>query len=874
MVKTRKLYPCLALVVAIICLILLSNCGGGGNSTIVPSSGITPTENAVSYTNPTPTPVLTNVSVSGYIYGNNITTGDGETVPRINVLDVPACQADSSGNEPFTTQVSNTLQQDYPEDWAKADIQELYAQLNKTLSESKPLPECNGQVYSVYNENPIPVGSDGHFDNTVLTGAADSNVKLEVALGEDNYADVETLPSSGSINSSDATSAVLKSCPEKIFAFPGEIVIFKVYSEPGINLKSAGLKFTLNNPSIGCITQPVYLCLFGAHKYQVAYGCVYIKPGLDTPVDTTILAKLNSGQSMSIFLEVIKKTASVSGTVYTGGSPLVKGYVKSLGPKACCKIDSSGAYSLPKVFRGHSRSVIATWWTSENGQKIRHREEKVIDFLSGDLTGFNFGVPMAPTPTLTPSATPTLRPRYDEFYNEKIAEVFYQYDQWETELGELEANQHTIQWLNGQLPDSPPIPDEIAGATSIGNPYDIWVEFKDGRTECISTSDPIIMGEEGTDEALPKKEEIKHLTHLTSSSNNTTVKNANVIIISPYFWQYPSELQPEIQIMRKLRDNNYNALCIKTECSSVTSLDKRDMEFDWNPYPLPDPNLKMYAKFYALNWSNIITPDIFENIGKYGIIYINAHGGPININEKTFDPISVPPGAIFRMSCTVVAENRDRTIRTPIENWVTEHYLEEYRDFFGYHNKGWWFYRNRELYNSSGDKRWVKELALTNYYFDYLNSKAETNFEGSLIYWNGCYSWQMRNSFNTAKGFIGYDRSAAPFWAYPFAYDFFWFMMYGTKDCPKDPKGDGSLDIPNSPIPAGTPTFDEDKPLDARHALHVLRTHYYVNPDPQRYPPGSLYDLYCSNCTAYIWQKDDDEYIYFPVPVTVTVEKK
>ncbi len=146
MFKTRKLYPCMALVTITLCLILLSNCGGGGNSTIVPSSGITPTENAVGYTNPTPTPVLTNVSVTGYIYANNITTDDGETVPRINVLDVAACQADTSGNEPFVKQVANSLQQDYPEDWANPSIQELYAQLNKTLSESKPLPEYSAQA--------------------------------------------------------------------------------------------------------------------------------------------------------------------------------------------------------------------------------------------------------------------------------------------------------------------------------------------------------------------------------------------------------------------------------------------------------------------------------------------------------------------------------------------------------------------------------------------------------------------------------------------------------------------------------------------------------------------------------------------------------
>jgi len=551
MFKSRKFYPCLALISAIICLILLSNCGGGGNSTIVPSSGITSTPNSATYTDVTPTPVLTSKPVSGYIYGNNITTDEGETVPRINVLDVPACQADSSGNEPFVTQVSNSLQQDYPEDWANSNIQELYTQLNKTLSESKPLPEYNAQaqVSSAYDDASIPVGSDGHFDNTVLTGASDSNVKLEVALGEDNYAEVETLPSSGSINSSDATSAaVLKSCPEKIFAFPGEILIFKVYAEPGINLKSAGLKFKLNNASIGCITQPVYLCLFGSHKYQVAYGCVYIKHGLDTPVDTTITAKLNSGQSMSIFLEVIKKTASISGAVYTGGVPLVKGYVKSLGPKACCKIDASGNYTLPKVFRGHSRSVIATWWTSENGKKVKHREEKIIDFFNQDVTGFNFGVPPTPTPTSTPTSTPTPRDPWDPFYTKMSGRIMSQKQEWIKMFGVQQGVQKTVDWVNGNLDIALRPSAEIEKAlVDPDDPTVMWIKFKDGK--CVALlSQPFTDAVGGTDTANFKTylnmQEKKDVVKQSFPSGNTirrdiTVNSNRILIYSVFEWQFP-----------------------------------------------------------------------------------------------------------------------------------------------------------------------------------------------------------------------------------------------------------------------------------------------------------------------------------------------
>jgi hypothetical protein len=490
----KKVYFYLAILLVISIGLAIPGCGGGNNGTLPVTNTNTSIDSNPSVVTSTPTPVLTNVSVSGYIYAGNITTEDGETVPNINVLDIPACQADSSGNEPFLTQVSNSIKSDYPEDWKKPEIQELYAQLNKTLSESKPLSEINGQVYSVYADSqsatPIPVGSDGHFDNTVLTGAADSTVKLEVALGEDSYAEVETLPSSDNISSSDATNAVLKSCPEKIFAFPGEIVIFKVYAEPGINLKSAGLRFTLNNSSIGCITQPVYLCIFGAHKYQVAYGCLYIKNGLNTPVDTTINAKTNNGLTLNIFTEVIKKTASLSGTVYTGGMPLVKGFVHSLGPKACCKLDSNGAYTLPKVFRGHGRSVIATWWTmDENGKKVRHREEKVIDFLNSDLTEFNFGVP--PTPT----ATPTFPPPTDKYYDVISNVIIDQKLKWQEELGTIEGIQKTANWLNGTIVNTP-LPYNIAQAiqdadVDPNDPYTLWFTFKNGIEACICDSAPI-----------------------------------------------------------------------------------------------------------------------------------------------------------------------------------------------------------------------------------------------------------------------------------------------------------------------------------------------------------------------------------------------
>ncbi len=184
MKKIAIVYSSLIFVLLIGCIFV--SCGGGENNGTLPGTNTNSNiDSNPSVVNSTPTPVLIQKPIQGYIYSYNTVTEDGDSVFCINVLDVPACQADSSGNEPFVTQMANSLKEDYPEDWATSDVQELYAQLSETLSESKPLPEYNAQaqVCSVYSDTAISVGSDGHFDNTVLTGATDSTVKLEVALG-------------------------------------------------------------------------------------------------------------------------------------------------------------------------------------------------------------------------------------------------------------------------------------------------------------------------------------------------------------------------------------------------------------------------------------------------------------------------------------------------------------------------------------------------------------------------------------------------------------------------------------------------------------------------------------------------------------------
>jgi hypothetical protein len=736
----KKVYFYLVILLVISIGFAIPGCGGGNNGTLPVTNTNASIDSTPSVVTSTPTPLLTNVSVSGYIYCNNITTEDGETVPNINVLDVSACQTDSSGNEPFVSQVANTIKSDYPEDWKKPEIQELYAQLNKTLSESKPLSEINGQVYSAYADSqsatPIPVSSDGHFDNTVLTGVADSTVKLEVALGEDNYTEVETLPSSDTINSSDATSAVLKSCPEKIFAFPGEIVIFKVQAEPGINLKSAGLRFTLNNPSIGCITQPVYLCIFGAHKYQISYGCVYIKHGLATPVDTTITAKTNNGLKVEIPVEIVKSTLSISGRVYvSNGATLVKGYVKAYGPKGFCKLDASGNYTLPRVFKSHGVTVKATWWAIEGGKTVRHREERVMDFLNGDVTDLNFGV----------------LPLTDQYYDYISLTILDQKTAWEEELGKEAGTQKTADWINGRLPGNPP-PSNISDAIKDAEvdeyePETLNLLFKSGLqvgldsnddylNEDTSTSNRKISSSVGNKDSKSKS---------IIASDALTVKNEDILMLGPASLEDYKHNEEMFITLRQEFENRYGK-------SHVTCLHTRGkLEYE---------DTSIFSTWFQGNVTctikdgeehNVPRPIDFLDMDKYGIIYFYGHASRNGI-----------------MACPYY-EN-DALIHAFMDTVKTAYYKYIWKPF--------------ALNPKTRERRFYKQIFLLEDFF--ANDCSYYDFRGSILFFNGCESFLFHTGHNTkinykfapdAQVFLGYPRGESPLDVQEYSYTFFIDML-------------------------------------------------------------------------------------------------
>jgi hypothetical protein len=709
--------------------------GCGGNPVTNPS--IPQQENTL--ISSTPTPSLITKPVKGFIYGYNTVTEEGETISNINILDVPAYSPDSSGNVPLVSQVSSYLQQEYPGEFNNPDVQELYSKLNAILSQYKPLPDYDSQakLFSVYqdsqNDTPVTVNPDGQFEGNVLTGAEDPTVKLEVSLGEDNYTETELIAFSDTLASSDASGVTLKSCPEKIIAFPDDIVIFKVFSDPSIDLKKAGLKFTLKNNSIGCIAPPVYLCAFGKNKYNAAYGFLYIKKNLVTPVDTVISATTGTGLSLNIFLEVVKSTSSISGHVYTDGMPLVKGYVRSLGPKACCKLNPDGAYTLPKVFRGHGRSVIATWWTTDaNGHKVRHREEKVIEFFNSDVTGFNFGIQPTPTPTSTPIATPTFPPFTDEYYDYISSEILEQKIAWEEELGKEQGTQKTADWLNGLVPEKP-LPSEIREAireveVDEYEPEKVKFRFKSGLEVWINSNDDYLSEDISSTNNRENSLNIVGSKDSTPgsivASNALTVKNKDVIMLGPASLQDNKYNYKMFEQTKKdFEDKGFRVACLHTG-------GKVDLII---PITIKNILWEHQAKFRIKEGEedNVVRPNDFLNIDKFGVIYIYAHGTWISL-----------------IACPYY-EDDDR-----LENWISQadpnHFAIEWIPITPIPPPV--FYKRVVL----------KENFFADVYRNY-------DFSGSIVYVNACESYTFHKGTKShinyrfapdAKVFVGFLTNA------------------------------------------------------------------------------------------------------------------
>lgn len=922
MALSRTFNILLLLFVVLSTILIVVSCGGNDSSFINTNQNV---NTPVSFTY-TPTPALTSVPVNAYVYLSNTSLEDGENVEQTTVLDIPAVIPDSSGSTPLLTQLS-ALQQENPQDWQGEDMKELSDKLSAILKDSQVLPQT-AKVFTVYqdslNESPIPVNNEGYISGQAIVGDKDTNVQLEVSLDDDHYIDAETIIPSNNLISSDATGATLKSCPEKVFVLPGEVIIIQITSTTGINLKEAGLTFSLKNPNLGCITsKPIFLEICGKKKYEKAYCLFYAKKNLTTPIDTVITAKTSTGLQLDIFTEIIKSTASISGKIFTtGGKPLIKGYVKSIGPKAFCKIDSSGNYTLPRVFRGHFRKITATYWIEDNnGKKIRHREEKIIDFFSQDVTGFNFGVPPTPTPTLTPI------PITDAFCFDTSVNIMMQRDIWAQDSDVKQAIQKTVQWLNGNMPNYP-TPQGIASADVDNNdPTIIWINFADGKSRSIHYYPIIVNNTSNSQNSIPK--EFNKVAYSNLSNKNTTVGSAKVKILAPFGWQDNNSQSVHNAIWKQLKDAGYDeigSVCKVTEDDDIeknfaTELteakyvdnkaltDLTDIESGLKLNTAQIDTLKdlmqtqqkfnteddllfkgllegthganftfeeahsiwSYMKTYTYckmtcsiapnnpNNPDIIRPEDFQDLDNYGIIYIATHGSPTGI--------SLGP-----------KYEGDNVLKGWLDN----------------HTEGKYFGEWNTCYVTVIDPA-------SPYYKDKIPSVIEAcelhasviegDFSKSLVYINACSSYnfikQPGNPFSGAKAYLGYDRFAGNNWARDISYYFFLYMIDGYKKPimifaePKSPTPEANSISDPSPLPSSNP-------MSIQQAMEAFSKVTYknnvppynlANPDPHDYSDTDKYPntevQQAQGCTLKAgYNTDPNEEIYFPVPVTITIEKK
>jgi len=274
-----KTLTCIILLFLIILILSLSNCGGSSDNGAIPDVA-SPQQNQN----------LVNKEISGYVYHvSSLSSSEMEEEEEdFSILEVPV-----TGEDGFITQVNEYFQ---TEPSSRADSPETVELQNAFTEEAScyvPLNSWNSgaTLFSVYsdseNSSSIPVGAEGEIFSSVPVDAGDDLVSLEIGSPEGEYYEAETISTSDFMTTSES-GINLKSCPKQIIIKPGECEIFKVFSKPSANLYEAGLQFSLANPEYGCVAGPIFIRCKGSKQTGVAYGIVYAKKNLDTPLDTAI----------------------------------------------------------------------------------------------------------------------------------------------------------------------------------------------------------------------------------------------------------------------------------------------------------------------------------------------------------------------------------------------------------------------------------------------------------------------------------------------------------------------------------------------------------------------------------------------------------
>jgi len=562
--------------------------------------------------------------------------------------------------------------------------------------------------------------------------------------------------------------------------------------------------------------------------------------------DTIITAKTNTGLSLDVPVEVVKSTASISGKVFTS-KQLIKGYVKSLGPKSHCKLDSAGNYVLPKVYRGHDRKVCAVWYTLENGKKIKHKQIKVIDFFNADLTNFNFGEEATPTPTATetPTVTPTPRSPMDSYYRIKASNVIYQFKQWKASVGTEQAIQNTVDWLNEKNQELP-VPEGILDAAILPSDNQaIWINFKYGMGFSIYFGDAY----KSANAKLPDYKKLLNFQNnkkyrkpfIKNKSTTTTVRSNKILILDSNVWwtlmcDPKYNLTVSIDLLSDLINAEYPITFKWVGWEHLSQPDPNTL------YPSPvDPNDQVAPCYLRDNadMSTIIRPDDFKHFDQYGIIYYNGHGN------------------LDCLTCCVLCENDTELIK-----WMgkdpnnIEHPMWRYINDTS--NNGMWYIQY--CHYAYNDSFYVPILMVTDTWIGYQNlSKSLVFISACLGSRHNIYSFITDNEHSQgnpdgAAFYIGPDNPCNPCWAERYSYYFFYYMMHGFIE---------PVDMPDYTRPPDITDPEPDIPMSAKEAYDTL-SKYNVSTSFSDYNGGT----YAHMLPRIVTSRE----FYFPAPLEITVK--
>jgi len=742
-------------------------------------------------------------------------------------------------------------------------MQALYGTMNSEMSKWLPLPAYNpdARLYGIYQDSrsttPISVNSEGYFETSLQVKSTDSNISFEIVTGDSACYPVEGVSTSDIATSEEGTTELI-SCPEQVITLPGFFMIFAVRGEPAINLKDSGLTFTLNDPSVGWVTEPFYLKCHGTRNYNIAYGIFLAKPGLTTPASTTITAQTATGLVLNIFTEVVKSCASISGHVGGAGVIPTAGFVYSIGFDSFSCLDEAGNYRLDKVFRGHFRKIVAVYWLQENGVLIKHREESAIDFFDSDLTGFDLPAGVLPTPTM--------RPPGDPFYDNQVEIVINYFEQLSEELNSKpQAIQQVIDWLNGNLSSGPSIPEGILKAYI--NEYKdttIMIEFEDGNIVRLMTDYMPFPNYEEAD-AMMNSLEIKNKNNifkktspaLMTTSDVTTFKPEKILMLDPICgWQYwfsvytnffggmPSHLQ----IAEFLKNNDYYKDKVKIK---LTGID--DILFDFSN--IDSRRIVPCHINPSGSMEDIVTPWDYDTMNEYGFVYINTHGSPDSL------------------AACVYLDDHPEIIRWEREKQYGIHNFWDY----GYQPIDFWALAPPLCYNFNPPLKttgWVKTISLNKNFFRGKYSVSPP--QNGIIYVVACEADQFSTTFNgTGVVYLGNSQCPCPMWTEPYTYYFFKFMLEGYSPYVTEPAA--YIRGYFGPFPPGSPPFDSYKPMHLQEAHNALKDYFKVNPDPGDYSiwPFSQFtaNFTCTDASVELYYPPSTD-IYFPGGVEITVQEE